>query len=88
MSAELQALVALPQRHVLDGRGPRLTRAEREVLRLLAEGLTNPEIGACLGKQTATVKFQVASIMRKLGVHTRAAAAVWWVRRSVLSGAE
>jgi DNA-binding NarL/FixJ family response regulator len=58
-----------------------LTPAEDAVLRLLADGLTNSAIGDRLGKRPATVKLQVASILRKLGVHSRAAAAVWWVRQ-------
>ncbi len=52
-----------------------LTKREREVLMLLAAGLTNREIADRLYTSPNTVKKQVGSIFSKLGVHTRAAAA-------------
>jgi serine/threonine protein kinase len=51
-----------------------LTRREREVLRLLARGLTNPQIAAQLIIGLPTVGTHVASIYNKLGVTTRSAA--------------
>jgi predicted ATPase/DNA-binding CsgD family transcriptional regulator len=63
------------------GRGPRrrpafgwssLTPAERDVADLVAYGLTNPEIAVRLGVSAGTVKDQVSSSLRKLGVRTRA----------------
>lgn len=52
-----------------------LTRREREVLELVARGLSNKEIARALVITTNTVKRHVKSIFEKLGVHTRAAAA-------------
>ncbi len=52
-----------------------LTNREREVLALLAQGLTNRQIAERLVTSPNTVKKQVVSILSKLGVHTRAAAA-------------
>jgi len=52
-----------------------LTGREREVLRLLAHGLTNQEIAANLTITTNTVKRHLKSIFAKLDVHTRSAAA-------------
>ena len=48
-----------------------LTEAEQRVLSLLAQGRTNPEIAATLVVSINTVKTQVQSIFRKLGVKSR-----------------
>jgi LuxR family maltose regulon positive regulatory protein len=48
-----------------------LTPREQRVLGLLARGRTNPEIAADLVVSTNTVKTQVQSIYRKLGVKSR-----------------
>jgi DNA-binding NarL/FixJ family response regulator len=54
----------------------RLTEREQEVLRLLASGLSNQEIGAKLFLGTETVKTHVGSILGKLGVRDRTQAVV------------
>jgi ATP/maltotriose-dependent transcriptional regulator MalT len=59
---------------------PELTAREREVLGLLAEGLTNQQIGDRLVVSEHTVHRHVTSILRKLGVPSRAAAAAQAVR--------
>src|SRR5215204_240482 len=48
-----------------------LTRREREVLALIAEGFSNQEIAARLFIATSTVKWYVHSILRKLEVDSR-----------------
>ena len=53
-----------------------LTRRETEVLHLLAEGLSNPEIAARLVLSRRTVDAHLRSIFDKLGVSTRTAAAL------------
>ncbi len=59
-----------------DEGGCDLSRREREVLNLLARGLSNREIAARMFISTATVKFHTRSILAKLGVSTRAQAIV------------
>lgn len=54
-----------------------LTGRERQVLRLLAQGLTNKEIAGELFITTNTVKRHLKSIFAKLDVTTRAAASAW-----------
>jgi DNA-binding NarL/FixJ family response regulator len=48
-----------------------LTRREREVMRLLVEGLPNKEIGRRLKIEVVTVALHLRSIYRKLGVASR-----------------
>lgn len=52
----------------------RLTDRELDVLRLLAGGLSNKDIGVRLFISATTVKFHVSNIMRKLAVSRRAEA--------------
>jgi DNA-binding NarL/FixJ family response regulator len=52
-----------------------LSRRERDVLRLLASGATNPEIAQLLHLSRHTVKQHTSSVYRKLGVRNRTAAA-------------
>jgi RNA polymerase sigma factor (sigma-70 family) len=51
-----------------------LTDREREVLELLAQGMTNKEIAERLVITTNTVKRHLKAIFEKLNVHTRSAA--------------
>lgn len=68
-SAEMvRALVA----HEVDDLEHDLTAREREVIGLLAHGLTNREIGSRMFVSESTAKFHVHNVMRKLGVRRRA----------------
>ena len=48
-----------------------LTRREREVADLVADGLTNPEIAGRLFVSQKTVETHMTNILRKLGVSSR-----------------
>jgi DNA-binding NarL/FixJ family response regulator len=61
-----------------------LTHRESEVLRQLAHGLTNKEIGQALNISYETVKEHVQHILRKIGVNDRTQAAVWAVRKNLV----
>lgn len=65
-----------------------LTQREEEVLRLLATGLTNREIGSLLFIAEATVKTHVEHIIGKLGVSDRVQAAVWAARMGLVTEAD
>lgn len=61
-----------------------LTGREVEVLRLMAEGFTNPEISEILSISHHTVKSHVVHIFNKLGVNDRTQAAVWAARNRLI----
>jgi len=61
-----------------------LTRREKEVLRMLAEGLANKEIAGRLAISEHTAKFHVASIFGKLGAASRAEAVAIGMRRGLI----
>lgn len=63
---------------------PALTKREREVLRLLADGLTNRQIAERLVVSEHTVHRHVTNILRKLGLPSRTAAAAHAVRAGLL----
>ncbi len=70
------ARLAPPARPIEAGLPDPLSEREREVLRLLAQGLTNREIAARLHLAEGTVKNYVTHILQKLGVRDRTQAAL------------
>ncbi len=54
-----------------------LTRRELEILRLVAEGLSNAELAKMLWVTEQTVKFHLSNIYRKLNVSNRTEAGRW-----------
>jgi len=74
-----EAIRPLPAAEARERRGPLpggITPREREVLRLLAQGWTNPQIAQRLAISRGTVKMHVQNIIAKLGVSDRTQAAV------------
>jgi DNA-binding NarL/FixJ family response regulator len=61
-----------------------LTAREVEVLRLVADGLTNPAIAERLVISEHTVHRHLANILMKLGLSSRAAAAAWAAQRGLV----
>lgn len=64
---------------------PTLTQREREVLRLLADGLSNEEIGKQLFISPETVRTHVRKAMTKLEADTRTQAVAIALRQSIIS---
>jgi NarL family two-component system response regulator LiaR len=61
-----------------------LSQRELEVLKLIVEGYSNPQIGATLYLSTNTVKTYVRGIMNKLVVNDRVQAAVVALRNGII----
>ena len=60
-----------------------LTPREREVLELVREGLTNPQISERLNISLETAKHHVSEVLSKTGVSSREETAAWAARRRV-----
>jgi DNA-binding NarL/FixJ family response regulator len=64
-----------------------LTDREREVLRLVAEGLTTPEIAEALNLSVNTVQTHRRHIMEKLNLHSRVELIKYAIRRGLIQAA-
>jgi two-component system NarL family response regulator len=64
---------------------PILSERELEVLRLIAQGLSNQDIGNALNIGESTVKSHVTHILNKLGVSDRTQAVIVGVKRGLVS---
>ena len=64
---------------------PELSERELEVLRLMAQGMGNQEIGTALCIGESTVKSHVNHILSKLGVSDRTQAVITAVKRGIVS---
>jgi DNA-binding NarL/FixJ family response regulator len=65
---------------------PALTKRELEVLKLVAKGYTNIQIGETLSISERTVRFHLQNIGDKIGVCSRVEAAVWAGQHGVGQG--
>jgi two-component system nitrate/nitrite response regulator NarL len=85
LAPEAQAgLAAQVQERERSADAPQLTPREREVLHLIAEGLSAPDIGRRIHLSPTTVKSHLHKLYEKLGVSDRAAAVAEAMRRGLL----
>jgi DNA-binding NarL/FixJ family response regulator len=75
---------AMKIRQQIDDDDVPLTQRETQVLRHVALGLSNKEIGRSLEISVETVKEHVQNILRKIAVSDRTQAAVWAVRKGLV----
>jgi DNA-binding NarL/FixJ family response regulator len=68
-----------------DGERPQLARREREVLRLIAEGVRSPAIAEQMHVSVATIEVHRRNIMRKLGLRTVAELTKHAIREGIIS---
>jgi NarL family two-component system response regulator LiaR len=61
-----------------------LTDREREILKLMAEGSSNPEIAKKLFVSRSTIKFHVSNILSKLGAESRTEAVAIAIHNNLL----
>jgi DNA-binding NarL/FixJ family response regulator len=61
-----------------------LTQREIEILRMLAEGLTNKQIASRLAISEHTVKFHISSILNKLGASSRTEAVTMGIKMGMV----
>lgn len=66
------------------GTGQLLSEKQLEVLRCVAEGLTNAEVGERLFIAEKTVRNHMYNIFKQLGVHTRTGAVMWAKTRGLI----
>jgi len=84
-SGELKRVAgAMKVRQAIDDDDVPLTQRETQVLRHVALGLSNKEIGRSLEISVETVKEHVQNILRKIAVSDRTQAAVWAVRKGLV----
>jgi DNA-binding NarL/FixJ family response regulator len=84
-TGELKKIAAtMKVKQAIDDDDVPLTQRETQVLRHVALGLSNKEIGKSLEISVETVKEHVQNILRKIAVSDRTQAAVWAVRKGLV----
>ncbi len=79
-----QIKVTMAKRYDADNYDTPLTNREMQVLRHVALGLSNKEIGVSLAISVETVKEHVQNILRKIDATDRTQAAVWAVKQELV----
>ena len=70
-------------RQVIDDDDVPLTQRETQVLRHVALGLSNREIGCSLEISVETVKEHMQNLLKKVQVSDRTAAAIWSIQNGI-----
>ncbi len=84
LGRDIQAAVAQRIHQTAERTGPNLSARERQVLTLVANGLSSPEVARRLNLSTTTVKTHLQRVYEKLGVGDRAAAVAEAMRQHLL----
>jgi len=84
LGAMKRVATAMNVRQAVDDDDVPLTAREMQVLRHVALGLSNKEIGLSLVISVETVKEHVQNILRKIAVKDRTQAAVWAIRKGLV----
>lgn len=85
-SPEIAGALATQMRdQPLESEAPRLSRREREVLRLIAEGARSPGIADELHVSVATIEVHRRNITRKLGLRSVAELTKYAIREGIIS---
>jgi non-specific serine/threonine protein kinase len=79
-----RALASEPDAAGSGAAAPVLTPRELEVLTLVAQGLSNPDVAQRLSLSEHTVHRHLSNILRKLGLSSRVAAAAWGARNGLI----
>jgi DNA-binding NarL/FixJ family response regulator len=77
------ALAAEVRGSQAEGEAPRLARREREILRMISQGMRSQAIGDELHISVSTVEVHRRNIMRKLGLHTIAELTKYAIREGI-----
>ncbi|MFL7890511.1 MAG: response regulator [Anaerolineales bacterium] len=84
MTLSPEAAQILVQTKLHDREFEELTEREREVLKLMVDGLSNTEIAQKLVISLSTVKYHISNILTKLGVENRVAAATTAIQKKLV----
>ena len=84
MTLSPEAAQALAHAAAQQAEGAELTDREREVLKLMVEGLNNAEIAERLVVSLSTVKYHISNILSKLQVDNRVAAVTLAIQKKLV----